>query len=250
MPLLLAWLAGAADFAAEMLVLRSGRFGLGASAQSTTLLIALVLCGFGVGASLARYFTSPRGFALARGLAGFLAAIAIAGPLYLCSSGGVMSSVAAPTLAMAGAFLFALPAGASLPFLYEWTGGNATRAGLLIAMNAFGSVVGAWLGGLVGPTQLGSYACALLILAADLLLAASALVLGKSFVRKGELPFEPVHAQAEARALPGGHIHLRVLRSGWLAFSAGALTLALEALLQRLIPFFLGDCSDGTAWLL
>lgn len=245
MVLFLALLAGAADFAAEMLVLRSGRFGLGASPQSTALLLALALSGMGVGAALAARVGGARAFVYLRICAGFAGAAAVCAPIWLAGNGGWLASAGAPAAAMAAAFLFAIPVGASIPYLYPWTGGRAARAGLLISAGALGSVPGAWFGGVFGPIRLGTYICALAILGVNLLLAALAMYFAASLRAR---------PSAEKPRVAESFITIphptRPKAAVWFAFASGALTLALESLFGRLAPFFLGDGSDSIAFVL
>jgi spermidine synthase len=246
LPILIAWLAGIADFAAEMLVLRSGRFGLGASAQASTLLLALALAGFGLGAALARRFYGARSFAWLRVGCAVLSSVAVLAPMRLAAAGGFWASAVAPAAAIASAFLFAIPAGASLPLLFVFARGGAFRAGLLTSANAFGSVLGAWIGGVFGPTRIGSLGCVLFIVAVQLAAAGAALVAPGSL--SGDDPATPHPPARKADA-----VRLRWLRPGagaWLAFSAGAATIALEGLFARLLPFFFLENSETAALLL
>lgn len=249
-PLLVAFLCGAADFAAEMLVLRSGRFGLGASAQSTTLLLALALAGLGIGAALARRLRGVRSFIILRIAAGSIGSAAVAAPLWLAGRGGILASVGAPAASLAAAFIFAIPSGAAIPLLYPWTKGRAMRAGLLVSAGALGSVAGAWFGGVAGPIAVGVYISGFIIFGTNLVAAALALLSPSAFQNHPdtnanikETPSEEWRQAHDAkRASPGAGL--------WLAFSAGAATLAFESLLGRFTPFFLGDCSDSLAFLL
>lgn len=250
MPLFIALLAGIADFTAEMLVLRSGRFGLGASAQATALLLALALSGFGIGAALARRLHGVRAFVILRIIAGFVGAAASAAPLWLAGQGGWWSSVAAPAASIGAAFLFAIPSGASIPLLYTWTRGRASRAGILVSAGALGSVAGAWAGGIFGPVQAGVYLCSLAVLALNFLAGSLAFLFPGAF--EGYVHSEKDDAEPRGRS---GRMHRKALpvpprAAIWCAFSAGAVTIALEALLGRLLPFFLGDCSDSLVYLL
>lgn len=260
MPVLLALLCGAADFAAEMLVLRSGRFGLGASTHATTLLLALALAGFGTGAAISRasHKAHLRLFILYRIAAGVIAALAIALPLLLCAGGGFLTSFAAPAASIAGAFLFAVPAGASVPLLFTWTRGSSFRASILIASGALGSVGGAWFGGITGPMETGAYTCAAALAGANLLIATLSMLSGASFAG-GSAEAGGVGAGSQASDTHPDPPHpleesappTRFPRAATaFAFSAGASTLAFESILSRVLPYYLGDTTDAWVWLL
>ncbi|MFN0206083.1 MAG: hypothetical protein ACKVS6_07180 [Planctomycetota bacterium] len=249
MPILIALLAGISDFASEMLVLRAGRFGLGASAQASTLLLALALAGFGVGAALARKFSGARQFAILRLAGAGVSAAAILLPMELAAADGILASAFAPAISIASAFFFAIPAGASIPLLYPWTRGSASRAGFLTSANALGSILGVWIGGVVGPTQLGSFACVLIIVGLQLFTAAVSLVTAGSY--SSEDPDSAARNRKLREHAIHPHIrHTRPAAAIALAASAGAATIALEGLIGRLLPFFFIENSESTALLL
>lgn len=237
MPLLLAFLIGAADVAAEMLVLRAGRLGLGSSAGATTLLVACVLSAYGLGAAVALRFRSPRAFSILRLAAGVATAGGIFLVQFLAGSPGAASTLAAPVLAVAAAVAYAIPGGASIPLLYGWARGSGSRAALLSAAAAAGGVVGAWGGGVFGPVSIGTVGTALAVLAANLLAAGLGMLLrpaASEEVQSVRVTYEPARPAA-----------------AWLmAAGAGMGTAGLESLAARVAPFFLDERSDAFATVL
>ncbi len=247
MPPIVALLVGFADMSAEMLVLRAGRFALGASAASTALLLALVLAGLGIGAALATRLHGARTFAVLRGLAGLLSAVGAVGVIRLGGIPGAGANDLAPAVAIAAALAFAIPAGASLPLLYPWARGSARRAGVLVAANALGGAAGAFVGAVVVPARLGSLAGALALLAALLLAAALALGASRILAERAPAAAAPRFAAPRSDAQDSG---ARPRVALLLAAGAGTATIAFEALFARLLPFFLDERSDALAVLL
>ena len=152
---LFAFFVGLVDLAAEMAVLRAGRFGLGASPQSTAILLSLALAGFGVGAALSRRYQGARAFAAWRVAAGIFGSVGALATLAAASVPGIVAAWVAPALSLVSAAAFSIPSGASIPLLFAWTRGLAVRAAILFAANAIGSIVGVVLGESSGPSMRG-----------------------------------------------------------------------------------------------
>jgi spermidine synthase len=236
---LFAFFVGLVDLAAEMAVLRAGRFGLGASPQSTAILLSLALAGFGVGAALSRRYQGARAFAAWRVAAGIFGSVGALATLAAASVPGIVAAWVAPALSLVSAAAFSIPSGASIPLLFAWTRGLAVRAAILFAANAIGSIVGVVLGGVVGPIHAGTGICALAVFAVNLAIALLAFLRPAAFEeRRGPAPEAP--SSGGGRALPALGI----------AFSAGAATIACEALFARIAPFFLDERSDALATVL
>jgi hypothetical protein len=245
----LAFFAGLTDLAAEMLVLRAGRFGLGASAASTATLLALALAGYGLGAALATRQGGLRRFAGARAVAGVLGAVGAWLPLELAGTPWG-APVAAPAVSLVMALTFLVPSGMSLPVLFEWAGTSASRASMLLASNTLGSIAGVALGGLFGPIRLGTAPSAVLVLAVNLTLTfVAAFSVVRERRRKGRgRPAKPeVHSAPPPAPVDSARVRLE---GPVVALAAGVCTIALESIFVRLTPFFLDERSDALATVL
>lgn len=241
--LLLAFFVGVSDLTAEMLVLRSGRFGLGASASATALLLSLALAGFAVGAAFATRFGGARRFALWRIVAGGAGALGAWLPLTLAGS-ETGAPVLGPAVSILVALTFLVPSGLSLPALYSWAGASPSRAAALLASNTLGAVGGVFVGALFGPLRLGTSTSSALLVALNLALALSGFLSSR---RLESLESRAVEAPADVPAVPRAASWRRRFAGPLVSAGAGFATLALEAIGLRLTPFFLEERSDAIA---
>ncbi len=223
-------LSGAASLADEIGWLRLLTLEVGATAPALALLLATFFAGLALGSAIAgrlvERIARPRSAYVAIELA--IGALGVASAPCLALAGGWLDA-ARPALA-----LLLLPPtilmGATLPLLCRVVGAGGRRAARLYAWNTFGAALGTAAAGFLAIEWLGVRGTLWAAAAANVVAAALA-----ATARPATPPrpiAEPSHAAAQA-TLP----HRTILG---LAFAVGAIAIAAEVALNRMLHQVLG----------